>query len=344
MLKYVSVTFAVLVCSGFLFGQSVVVSGSDSNRVELHTDTTYNPILTADTSGWRMVLTHPVATFGRDGDIILLYGGMTFESPSNRTSVGVARIDDAIGWKNHPYPRFEFERDETWCEYRAVPLSLLWANDRYYLYFKGNSENLNPVSAIGVATSSNGRHWYMYGQNPVLDGRFSLSTDSLGYDHSIVDVQVVYLQMKFYAFVKYDDDLVRVAQSNNGLYWNIFYDNPVNMPFADCALLTLPGDTVGAEAIMAVERPDDAWARLLRTAISTDQGLTWEPSRVLQIPKAENKRAYFSPLLSSDGAIYVSCSTGEVPFRVGYGSSTGQRLVWYEGQFAEKFWRSLVNK
>lgn len=104
------------------------------------------------------------------GEFHLYYAGAD-DSGRRRICLATAPGDDPSKWRRHG-PLFENgpegSFDARWC---VLPHVVQLAPDRWHLYYTGNcgrGEGLGAFPGIGLAVSSDCRHWHKYGGNPIL--------------------------------------------------------------------------------------------------------------------------------------------------------------------------------
>jgi hypothetical protein len=158
--------------------------------------------------------------FGKSGAVTTSNGVATFnlfENASNNHWV-----DD---WANNPILT---PTAETWDAGNMWPLSFLYVNGTYYLYYTGSTtpSNVYTSGGIGVATSTDGIHFTKYSGNPIV------SPTESGWLYSCNTPAVCYVNGTFYMlFTGYKSDAATsaavLATSADGLNFTVYSSTPV---------------------------------------------------------------------------------------------------------------------
>ena len=119
-----------------------------------------------------------------------------------------------------------------WDAGAAYMPCVIKANGIYHMWYTGINFGWNE-SAIGYATSPDGKNWTKYGGNPVLEagglGSFEdeeyVSSPDVIYDGEI-------FHMWYYAYKSNNNGAIGYATSTNGYSWTKYEDNPV-LPYGE---------------------------------------------------------------------------------------------------------------
>ena len=118
-------------------------------------------ILQFDSSGFdaTRVFSPTVTLVG--GTYVMLYGGLPF---ANNIQIGLATSSDNLTWtKFSTDPVISNAGSSGWDSFREVPVTLLYENGTYELWFTGSNTNLSTdpgaVGGFGYATSVDGINW-----------------------------------------------------------------------------------------------------------------------------------------------------------------------------------------
>ncbi|MGO9740455.1 MAG: putative Ig domain-containing protein [Roseiarcus sp.] len=101
-------------------------------------------------------------------DYVLLYAGLPF---ANNMQIGLATSSDGSTWtKSSSNPVISNSGSPSWASFREIPVTLMYENGTYELWFNGDNSNLTSDpgfgSGFGYATSTDGVNWTI-ASNPI---------------------------------------------------------------------------------------------------------------------------------------------------------------------------------
>lgn len=96
-----------------------------------------------------------------EGEFKLYYAGMPYNNSEN---LGLATSDDGINFTKYSDNQLIPEEDEpSWASFRFDPITVMYENGTYKMWFRGNDTNLftqtNNTHGFGYATSTDGINW-----------------------------------------------------------------------------------------------------------------------------------------------------------------------------------------
>ena len=122
------------------------------------------PVLAPDPASWEGdYIAANGATAVRDGRLWHWYQA----GPRNQTQLGLAVSDDGRAWRKDPNPVFGPGAGGAWGESGVGDPYVLACGEHFYLFYLG--QNRWGVQRLGVARSSDGRHWQRSHRNPILE-------------------------------------------------------------------------------------------------------------------------------------------------------------------------------
>ena len=188
-------------------------------------------------SGFDAARVFSPAVVDANGQYAMLFAGQS--SGNGTAEIGLATSSDGTNWSISPSSPVITNADSpSWASSSEVPVSLLYSNGTYQLYFNGDGDS------FGYATSSDGINWTI-GSNPIRSG-----SPGNGYTlDSVVNVnesgggEPQYIAYYTYGGVLYS------ASSNDGV--NFSNDTPVNVPVGYDLLATALTTIDGQGALVA---------------------------------------------------------------------------------------------
>src|SRR4051812_47936634 len=105
------------------------------------------------------------------GGYVMLYGGLPF---ANNIEIGLATSADGVNWARvTPWPVVTNAGSPSFASFREVPVTLLYENSTYKLWFNGDNTNLQydpgRFDGFGYATSLDAINW-SFNPNPIQIG------------------------------------------------------------------------------------------------------------------------------------------------------------------------------
>ncbi len=102
---------------------------------------------------------------------VMLYGGLPF---ADYIQIGLATSSDGVTWSRYSSePVISNTQSPGWASFREVPITLMYENSTYKLWFNGDNTDLvsqsGRVSGFGYATSPDGANW-TFNPNPIRIG------------------------------------------------------------------------------------------------------------------------------------------------------------------------------
>jgi hypothetical protein len=149
----------------------------------------------------------------------MLYSGLPF---ANNYQIGLATSADGASWtKFSTEPVISNASSQSWASFRELPISLIYENSTYKLWFYGDNRNLNSDSGYGTgfgyATSTDGVNWAVDANNPI---RFELNNP---FGNGINLREVVKFGGQYHAyFFDFDPSggVLRHAASSDGIHFS----------------------------------------------------------------------------------------------------------------------------
>ncbi|MEJ0077101.1 MAG: putative Ig domain-containing protein [Alphaproteobacteria bacterium] len=228
----------------------------------------------------------------------MLYGGLPF---ANNYQIGLATSADGTTWtKYSDTPVISNGASQSWASFREIPVSLMYEDGVYKLWFYGDNRNLNTDSGygngFGYATSSDGATWSFAADNPI---RFELNSPT---GNGIRLSEVVKLGGQYHAYF-YDNNptgsILKHAVSSDGIHFSGDATVAIDSTYSFVAATTAVIDA--SEAVFAIWQKNG----VDYYATSTD-GLQFSIGGTVALPSNFS----VSDILFDDGAIKVFGSAG----------------------------------
>lgn len=149
------------------------------------------------------------------------------QSPGEKSHISYATSNDGVKWEKYKgNPVVEAGEGDDWDSIRAGPGKVLKIDGMYKMWYVGFDKN--GISAIGHATSKDGVRWEKYKDNPVL------KASPAGWDSGSVIAMNVMLDngvyKMWYRGNNKNENAIGYAESNNGVRWEKYKNNPVMRP------------------------------------------------------------------------------------------------------------------
>jgi len=184
-----------------------------------------NPVFRPDTPGsWDSNVRSPKVIF--DGsEYKMYYTGQIDEN----YRIGLATSTDLETWEKYSgNPVLEPDSSGTWDDANVAFCDVYFDGTTYYMWYTGND---GTRSRIGLATSTDGRHWQRYTKNPVL------TEGSSGWDSYLVSGSAVTVVNGIFYMVYSGsstpgccDFSLGLAYSSDGINWTRGPTNPILTP------------------------------------------------------------------------------------------------------------------
>jgi hypothetical protein len=241
------------------------------------TATVQGTILSFTSSGFdaTRVSSPTVAWVGNQYD--MLFAGLPF---ANNMQIGLATSTDGVTWARYSSdPVISNAGSQSWDSFREIPVTLLYDNGTYKLWFNGNNSNLSSDpgygTGFGYATSTDGVHWTQDPDNPI---RFKLNNPN-GNGFDLREVVKFNGQYDAY-FVNHSPtgDILYEAQSGDGIHFS--GDTPVEIAGGYTLLAATTASFGGTQEIFSVWQDS---SRGNHYGISTD-GLNFTIEGTLSLP------------------------------------------------------------
>jgi hypothetical protein len=211
----------------------------------------------------------------------MLYGGLPF---ANNYQVGLATSEDGATWtKFSPSPVISNAGSQAWASFREIPVSLLYENGVYKLWYYGDNRNLDSDSGyargFGYATSSDGVTWNFDAGNPI---RLEANSPS---GNGIHLREVVKLAGQYHAYfldANPGGSVFKHAVSDDGIHFS--GDAAAGIPAGYTMLAATTVSLGGAGAVFAVMQQDNGAESY---AVSSD-GVSFSIGGALALPDGFN--------------------------------------------------------
>jgi murein DD-endopeptidase MepM/ murein hydrolase activator NlpD len=206
------------------------------------TATLQGTILEFDSAGFDATRVFSPAVALVDGTYVMLYGGLPF---ANNIQIGLATSSDGITWTKYSSdPVISNLSSPSWDSFRESPITLIYENGVYELWFAGSNTNLSTdpgaVSGFGYATSTDGTHWTQ-ASAPI---RIGLPSSAPSLD------EVVKLGLEYHAYYFQGDALYHVT-SADGI--NFSGDTEISgLPLGSNLLAATTTTKDGSQVILAI--------------------------------------------------------------------------------------------
>ena len=150
----------------------------------------------------------------------------TLEKETADLCIGYAWSEDGFSWKKHTEPVLKRGNKGDWDEeYVGVP-QVVFAENRFYMWYTSSDEEKPSRKYTGLATSENGVHWEKHPANPVLRPEGPDTWD----DYDVVTFCVLFNGSYFELWYNGSDMInfdMGYASSKDGINWNKSSENPV---------------------------------------------------------------------------------------------------------------------
>ena len=148
-----------------------------------------------------------------------------------RIGIGLAESVDGIEWTKCPCNPVLSGDAETGWEARGVDQpTVIFDGTAYRMWYRGLAQDSSTPSAIGYATSTDGRVWEKHAQNPVLTADPELSWERRGVLEPAVLYKDSLFEMWYAGIAEGGIEGIGYASSVDGLHWTKHSDNPVLLP------------------------------------------------------------------------------------------------------------------
>ncbi len=205
----------------------------------------------------------------------MLYGGLPF---ANNYQIGLATSADGTAWtKSSSDPVISNGASQSWASFREIPVSLMYEDGTYKLWFYGDNRNLNTNSGyatgFGYATSADGVTWSFSADNPIR-------VEPASPGNGISLREVVKLGGAYHAYF-YDNNpggnILKHAASSDGVHFS--GDTAVSLPSGYTLVAATTTSLGGADVVFAVLDQNGTKYH----AISSD-GLNFSIGGTLSVP------------------------------------------------------------
>ncbi|MHA2033431.1 MAG: hypothetical protein ACW99Q_29005, partial [Candidatus Kariarchaeaceae archaeon] len=113
---------------------------------------------------------------------------------------------------------------QSWSSFRTIIGSVVKVQNVYYAFYRGNNQNVNAISSIGLATSSDGENWTPNSENPIIP--YSIIPPG---NKTLGRPWCVYVNNQFRLFF-HSDNQWRYATSSDAINWTIDFNPSINLP------------------------------------------------------------------------------------------------------------------
>lgn len=161
-----------------------------------------NPVLQFDGSGFDATRVERPTVLKMENTYYMYYGGLPF---SNNYQTGLATSSDGITWTKYSDSPVIGNNLQTWCAFRVMPVSVMYKNNLFKLWFHGDDVNLYAIGKAGYAYSSDGVNWTLSSSNPVISKQTS-----------VLLTEVIEFGGKYYAYY-INDNIMYYATSTDGI-------------------------------------------------------------------------------------------------------------------------------
>jgi beta-1,2-mannobiose phosphorylase / 1,2-beta-oligomannan phosphorylase len=142
-----------------------------------------------------------------------------------KQSVAITECKDGINW--NPPEIVLGPRQETGWEDDINRPVVVRREDGYHMWYTGQAQG---KSAVGYATSADGRTWTRKSTEPVLKPSLPWEGVAIMCPHAIWDAHSKIWKMWYSAGTQYEPDAIGYATSADGLHWEKYPANPVIAP------------------------------------------------------------------------------------------------------------------
>lgn len=195
--------------------------------VRLASANTTAPVAADTSSGWTKCENNPVlgGKLGTCFDVAMLQEGQTLRmyfSWRPKRSVAVVESSDGVHWSEPqivlgPNPESGWEDDIN----RPVVVK---RGDEYHMWYTGQAKG---HSAIGYATSRDGKTWQRQSDKPVLSPAEAWEKVAVMCPHVLWDEPTKQFRMWYSGGEQYEPDAIGYAISPDGLQWTRHDPNPI---------------------------------------------------------------------------------------------------------------------
>jgi beta-1,2-mannobiose phosphorylase / 1,2-beta-oligomannan phosphorylase len=189
----------------------------------------------ATQSDWEKYPGNPVlgGQYGTCFDVCVLNEAVLYRmwvSWRPKQSIALTESKDGIHW-SPPQIVLRPERNTGWEDDVNRPVAVR-RGDAYHMWYTGQA---NGKSAIGYATSRDGRHWVRQSTQPVLEPTLPWEGVAVMCPHVMWDQEKNTWRLWYSAGEQYEPNAIGYATSSDGLRWNKYAGNPVMTPDPDAS-------------------------------------------------------------------------------------------------------------
>ncbi|HEY2588654.1 MAG TPA: hypothetical protein VGI81_23130 [Tepidisphaeraceae bacterium] len=205
-----------------------IARGGLGDKLALHLASATTTAPSADTpSGWKKYAQNPVlgGKLGTCFDVALLKEGSTFRmyfSLRPKHSVALVESTDGIHW-SEPQIVLGPNRDSGWEDDINRPVVVKRGHE-YHMWYTGQAKG---HSAIGYATSPDGKTWQRQSDKPVLSATQPWEKVAIMCPHVMWDEGSKQFRMWYSGGEQYEPDAIGYATSLDGLHWTRHDPNPI---------------------------------------------------------------------------------------------------------------------
>lgn len=183
------------------------------------------------TGGWTKFVNNPVlgGDYGTIFDISVLQKDsiqfQMFCSWRPERSIALSESNDGLHW-SVPSICLPFSDSSGWERDVNRPV-VLFKDSLYRMWYTGETDS---ASAIGYATSSDGRRFTRQIESPVLRASLPWEKKAVQCPHVIWDQEDQLYKMWYSGGEQYEPDAIGYATSKDGIHWEKYSGNPIFRP------------------------------------------------------------------------------------------------------------------
>lgn len=141
-----------------------------------------------------------------------------------KRSIALSTSSDGLEW-TRPVICLSYNDSSGWERDVNRPVVIRNPSDgKYYMWYTGENDS---SSAIGLAVSTNGRHFRRVSERPVLVADHPWEKKAVMCPHVIWDGQMKRFRMWYSGGEQYEPDAIGYATSADGVHWDKYEGNPV---------------------------------------------------------------------------------------------------------------------
>jgi len=188
----------------------------------------HNNSTTTNTGSWEKYASNPVlgGNYGTIFDVSVLHDAANrfdmYCSWRPQRSIALSESNDGLKW-SAPVICLPYNDSSGW-EHEVNRPVVVKKEGKFHMWYTGQTDS---ASAIGYATSEDGKHFTKVVSQPVLTASLPWEKKDVMCPHVLWDEQENIFKMWYSGGEQYEPDAIGYATSKDGIHWEKYVQNPI---------------------------------------------------------------------------------------------------------------------